>query len=680
MFVLDLSVRKVGHHHEILRSTRWTCHCTFLTQIMFSKLVLACSSTTFSQDLPSVYEYFGGTERTGLVAGNRTFTLNAHYQWSHPLFPCPSNPMARSVKEASRIGEQLCLTATSPLDLHEPRKGNLDFGNGTNDFSEFMNVRKFIQTAQEEDLLVLIRPGPYICTEWDFGGMPSWLQRDPEMKVRENNKPYLDRVKIYLDNFLPQVADLQFTRGGPIIAVQIENEYGSFSPRSSEYLQFVRDLYNEHGLDESLHFTSDNGFGGNGMEGSLPGVLQTANFQNNPSGLFNRLREVQPDMPTMAMEFWAGWFNHWGDDKQAGTTPENMAGVLEEILRDWNGSVNFYMFFGGTNFGFMAGGNNLGEHHISSSYDYDAPLSEAGDYTRKYDLAAELIERYQNPQLRKPDRPAESTKAAYPTLGLERYLTYSDIIERVPSTCKFQMERPVSMENLPMNGDSGQSFGYVIYRKNVFISPNDDSSLRGSWPRDVGFLLVDGELVQDGSDVWINSIKEFPLSVTQAGNHTVDLMVEPLTRVNFGGAGDFIQQKGIAPIHQSKIEINGEEVTDVEIIAAEFTNAWVKNLEGFREVQNGTSLRAPVLLQSSFNIEGEPADTWLDMSRWSKGAVYVNGFNIGRYWKVGPQQNLYVPAPLLKTGENIITIFEQVQPHNEITFSDRPNLGAPPSS
>ncbi|ODM89211.1 Beta-galactosidase-1-like protein 3 [Orchesella cincta] len=255
-------------------------------------------------------------------------------------------------------------------------------------------------------------------------------------------------------------------------------------------------------FDESLHFTSDNSFGGSGMEGSLPGVLQTANFQNSPTGLFNRLREVQPDMPTMAMEFWAGWYSHWGDAKQGGTTPEFMASVLEEILGTWNASVNFYMFFGGTNYAFMAGGNTRGDPpYIDAdvtSYDYDAPLSEAGDYTRKYDLAADLIARYAIPQLRKPQRPAESTKAAYPTLGLQRYLTYSDIIDKIPSSSKFQLEKPVSMENLPMNGDSGQGFGYIIYRKNVFIAPNDDSSFRGSWPRDIGFLLVDGELVQDG--------------------------------------------------------------------------------------------------------------------------------------------------------------------------------------
>lgn len=226
-------------------------------------------------------------------------------------------------------------------NLHEPRKGQFDFGTGNYDLSEFTDLPQFLKIAQEEDLLVLLRPGPYICTEWDLGGLPSWLQRDPEMKVRENNAPYLDRVKVYLDNLLPRLVNFQFTRGGPIIALQIENEYGSFSPRSKEYLQLVKDLFNAHGFDESLHFTSDNGFGGSGLEGSLPGVLQTANFMGNPSNLFNRLKEVQPGMPYMAMEFWSGWFNHWHDDKQAGSKPTDFANTLREIFENWNGSVNF---------------------------------------------------------------------------------------------------------------------------------------------------------------------------------------------------------------------------------------------------------------------------------------------------------------------------------------------------
>lgn len=345
------------------------------------------------QELPTVYEYFANSSTvTGLVAGNQRFSLNGkeirivsgaiHYFRVHPAL------WRDRLKKLRALGANTVETYVA-WNIHEPRKGEYDFGNGQNDLSEFADVRRFLEIAQEEDLLVLLRPGPYICTEWDFGGLPSWLQRDPEMKVRENNKPYLDRVKLYMDQLLPHVVDLQFTRGGPIIAVQIENEYGSFSPRHKEYLEFVQNLYNVHGLNESLHFTSDNGFGGSGMEGSLPGVLQTANFQVGPENLFRRLREVQPDMPLMAMEFWSGWFNHWGDASQAGTTPENFGQVLESILGEWNGSVNFCMlnafyvvvfklnlslkitfpsilsitdmFHGGTNFAYMAGGNTVGE-------------------------------------------------------------------------------------------------------------------------------------------------------------------------------------------------------------------------------------------------------------------------------------------------------------------------------
>jgi len=200
----------------------------------------------------------------------------------------------------------------------------------------------------------------------------------------------------------------------------------------------------------------------------------------------------------------------------------------------------------------------------------------------------------------------------------------------------------------------------VIYRKTMYMSPQNTTIFKGSWPRDAAFLLVDGELVPElnGNDYWINSIREFPLTVLNAGEHVVDLLVEPLTRINFGSAADFVQQKGIAPIHQSKIEINGEEIDGVEIIAAEFSNAWLKTLSNFSTIDNSTALKAPVLLETSFNIAGEPADTWLDMSDWNKGIVYINGFNIGRYWRIGPQKNLYVPAPLLKTGSNTVSFIQ----------------------
>jgi len=382
----------------------------------------------------------------------------------------------------------------------------------------------------------------------------------------------------------------------------------------------------------------------------------------------------------MAMEFWSGWFNHWFDDTQAGSDPEQFRDVLQTILSTYNGSVNFYMFHGGTNFGFMAGANNIGEPpYILSditSYDYDAPLSEAGDYTAKYEFASVLINQFENPVLNRPQRPVDSRKTAYPTMTLQKYLTYTDIIDQVPASHKVQMEKCVSMELLPINDNNGQSYGYVVYRKTGTINAGDRYKV--SWPRDFAQLLIDSEQIDTGytnvePQYFLNSIREFSLNVTNDGEHVVDVMVENIARTNFGGSGDLVQQKGIAAVHQSKIEINDVEIENVEIIALEFKNDWVKGLQNWRDVEG--QLSTPCLIQSTFTISGDPTDTFLDMTNWHKGIVFVNGFNIGRYFKVGPQQTLYIPAPLLTTGENTITIFEQLETSNQIVFTDVPNLG-----
>jgi len=289
-----------------------------------------------------------------------------------------------------------------------------------------------------------------------------------------------------------------------------------------------------------------------------------------------------------------------------------------------------------------------------------------------------LIQQYENPPLRKPLRPVESVKTAYPTVTPQSYLTYNDIVDRVPASHKVQSPRALSMELLPINDGNGQSYGYIVYRKQANITAGD--IIRISWPRDIAYLLIDGEQIDTGytneePEYLYNNIREFRLNVTVNGPHTVDVIVEPVARNNFGWAGDYIQQKGIAAVHQSKIEINDVEVEDLEIMAMEFKSEWVTGLTGWRLVTAPEDLRGPCLIQSNFTISGIPADTFLDMKDWHKGIVFVNGFNLGRYWKVGPQQTLYVPAPLLKTGENTIIIFEHLEPSSSILFSSRPNLG-----
>jgi len=287
-------------------------------------------------------------------------------------------------------------------------------------------------------------------------------------------------------------------------------------------------------------------------------------------------------------------------------------------------------------------------------------------------------------------RPSESKKVDYPTLKLDKYLTYADLIDRVPSSHRVKnVEKAMSMEQLPINNGNGQSYGYIVYRKVLGELKNGDV-FKGSWPRDFATILVDGDLIDTGfkaekPEYWINSVKEVPLTNLKFdGNHTLDFMIGNLGRVNYGGRKDLVQQKGLPSVHQSKMELNGEELRDnMEIIALEFTNAWVKNLEGWRDIIKEEAPKAPCLFQSTFTISNEedpPADTFLNMAAggWHKGIVFVNGFHIGRYWKVGPQQHLYVPGPFLRTGQNnTITIFEELQVPTEldIVFSATPNLG-----
>ncbi|XP_037045016.1 beta-galactosidase-1-like protein 2 isoform X2 [Bradysia coprophila] len=635
----------------------------------------------------TVYEYFADTSvPTGLVAENKQFTLNGKYirivSGAIHYFRVHPEQWRDRLRKLRAMGANTVETYVS-WNLHEPRMGEFDFGQGGNDFSDFMNIRRFVQIAKEEDLLVILRPGPYICAEWEYGGFPSWLSRDPNMRVRTNYGPFLQRVKLYLDALLSQLVDLQFTRGGSIIAAQIENEYNSFLPKSTEYLEFIRQAFIDNGLD-CLYFTSDNCFNSGCNGGTLPGLLQTANFKENADSILTDLLSVQPDKPVMAMEYWTGWFTTWLEEEQ-GTNPSKQFHDNLEILFDkYNGSVNFYVFHGGVNYGFTAGGGTdwSGEYPVAkadiTSYDYDATLSEAGDYTKKYDLAATLIEKYENPKLRRPNRPSESTKIAYPTLTPQRYLTYNDIVQRVPASSRAQLTNAVSMEELPINNNSGQNFGYIIYRKVANVSNGD--IYKGSKPQDVAQLLIDDTLVDTGFTsaqpvYWWNNDREISLDVGANGEHTLDLMIEIIARSNWFREDDIHHQKGLSAVKGSKIELNGEEVTDIEHIALEFTGDWVRGLQGWRNVVSMDSLKAPCLVQSTLTITGSPADTFIDMRTWHKGVVFVNGFNIGRYWKVGPQQTLYIPAPLLRTGENQITIFEQYEVGTQMTFSDAPDLG-----
>jgi len=305
-------------------------------------------------------------------------------------------------------------------------------------------------------------------------------------------------------------------------------------------------------------------------------------------------------------------------------------------------------------------------------------LSEAADYTEKYNRIIQLVEQYQVPALRRPVLPPETVKLAYPVVQLQDYLSYQDILARIPASARFTLEKPVSMELLDMNNDSGQSYGYIVYRK-VFSNLQPGTKLRAGPVKDFGILLLDGQILPNqastkNSGYWLNEEQEFDLSLDSTQSYLIDVLVENMARVNFGHAGDFLQQKGIP---SGNISIDGAPASDFQVFALEFKSKWVQELSNWRTVGGSGPITGPAMFRSTFTLSGV-ADTFLDMRGWHKGIVFVNGFNLGRYFKAGPQQTLYVPAPLLKAGTNTIVIFEQLEPGTNIQFVSHPILNETP--
>lgn len=558
--------------------------------------------------------------------------------------------------------------------------GVYDFGDGGTDMQDFLHIEKFLKTAQEEDLLAIVRPGPFICAEFEFGGLPSHLLREKGIKFRTSDEKFMSHVKRYFNVLLTLLASLQFIRGGPIIAFQVENEYGSteqpktnppFVP-DSVYIEQLRQLFIDNNITELL-FTSDSPYD-HGSVGSLPSLFQTANFNSNPEQQFDKLKTLQKDKPSMSMEYWSGWFNHWSEKKYEGDV-NYFKEIYERILK-YPASVNLYMFHGGTSFGFLNGANIDGGVYTPdiTSYDYDAPLSEFGNYTEKYYVVKELIEKYNTVKTKLPDLPSFKAPISYPSVKIEKYLGYDQIIKQLPH--KINSKDLISMENLPINNNTGQSFGYIIYRKtNISIKKDSFLKILG-YVQDSVNVYINGKLTTvnvvdlNSFGYWKDQNSTLDLSSENGFvNATLDLVVENLGRNNFGPLDQFYQFKGLT----EGVLLDEEKIEDWEIFPIEFKKSWNEKLSGWAPIKDDVYIGGG-LYKADLILE-ETKDTFLDMSDWNKGVVIVNNFVLGRYWQIGPQQSLYLPAPLLKVGTNEIIVFEQFSPNKMLVFSSTPIYG-----
>lgn len=514
-------------------------------------------------------------------------------------------------------------------NLHEPQKGKFDF-TGNND------VAAFVRIAREEGLWVILRPSPYVCAEWEFGGYPYWLQNEKGLEVRSKEPQYLKEYESYIKEIGKQLAPLQINHGGNILMVQIENEYGSYGS-DKEYLSINKKFFEEAGFD-GLLYTCDPA--PDLVKGHLPGLLPAVNGLDDPAKVKKIINNNHDGKgPYYIAEWYPAWFDWWGT-KHHTVPAEQYAGHLDSVLAAGI-SINMYMFHGGTTRGFMNGANYKDETPYEpqiSSYDYDAPLDEAGNATPKFMKFREVIQKYLPAGISLPAVPAAKPAISIRAIKFAKSLSLLNALPAPKANIT-----PLTFEDLR------QDYGFVLYRSTIQGSKTGTLKLKDL--RDYAVVMINGKTV----GVLDRRLNQDSLTLAlPAGKVTLDILVENLGRINFG---KYLLQnkKGIT----QKVLFAGNEVPHWKMYSLPF-----KSLNTIRFSAAKQNSRSPLIKKGSFNL-GKVADTYLDLSHWGKGVVWVNGHNLGRYWNIGPQQTLYLPAEWLKKGHNDIVILELLKPQQD---------------
>lgn len=510
-------------------------------------------------------------------------------------------------------------------NYHEVKEGVFDFT------TDNKNIAEFIRLCQQENMWVILRPGPYVCAEWDFGGLPTYLLKYPDIKLRCMDNRYMAAVSRYIKRLAAEVRPLLISNGGPILMTQIENEYGSFG-NDKNYLKAIKKLWVDNGVAGPF-YTAD---------GPTTYMLEAGTVEGAAIGLdsgssdddFNTATAQNPNVPSFSSETYPGWLTHW---KEKWQRPDTNA-LKKEItyLLQNKKSFCFYVIHGGTNFGFTAGANAFSPTQYQpdiTSYDYDAPISENGNATPKYFMLRSLIESYTGKQL--PPVPAPQKTIAVDEIKMSAFTT---IWKELPAA-QFSVQ-PKPMEYY------GQNQGLVLY--STTLIGHHSGNLTITEPHDFAMVFVDGKLIdtihRDGGR-WTIKIPK-----TTTKNPVLQILVEGMGHINF--AQYMIDRKGIT----DRVTLNGMTLMNWQVQLLPLDEKFIKALkpkypEGFHD---------GIFYMGSFTLN-EPGDTFFDMSQYSKGVVYVNGHNLGRYWNVGPQQRLYCPANWLQKGNNEIVVLDLLQ-------------------
>ncbi|KAM4897967.1 beta-galactosidase-1-like protein [Sylvia borin] len=541
-----------------------------------------------------------------------------------------------------------------PWNYHETLPGVYDF-TGNRD------VEAFLDLTAELGLLVILRPGPYICAEWEMGGLPAWLLWKPDINLRTSNLAYLAAVDSWLHILLPKIKPRLYQQGGNIISVQVENEYGSYYACDYGYLRHLLSSFRALLGSEVLLFTTDSARAEELRCGTLQGLYATVDFGpgSNVTEAFGAQRCVEPKGPLVNSEYYTGWLDYWGE-AHASTSAAWVAQGLEDMLQ-LGASINMYMFHGGTNFAYWSGADYKNQYKpVTTSYDYDAPLSEAGDPTEKLFAIRTVISKFQ--PLPVGPMPPATPKYAYGWVALRKYADLLDVLEVLCPFGPIQSQFPLTFEALK------QVHGFVVYHTQLPWDVPDPATLSAP-PHsicDCGYVMLQkeyqGTLERDGQTT---------LNVTGRAGDTLDILLENMGRISFGAnTSDF---KGLL----GNLSLNSRPLSNWLIYPLAIDTAVQQGWPHTALPKSSSRGRVgPAFYTGTFETPGIAWDTFVKFPGWSKGLLWINGFNLGRYWtRRGPQQTLFVPGSVLRVGHpNNITVLELegAPPTPVLLFLDQP--------
>lgn len=509
-------------------------------------------------------------------------------------------------------------------NYQEPTEGVFDFKTGNHD------VARFVKICQEEGMWVLFRPGPYVCAEWELGGIPPYLLRIPDIKLRCRDPKYMVAVERYLVEMAKQIKPLLVTNGGPVLMVQIENEYGSFG-NDREYLEDLRKIWLRNGCNVPF-YTAD---------GATPYMLEAGNIDGAAIGLdsgsnekdFEQAAKRNPDVPAFSSETYPGWLTHWGEKWARPDTTD----LLKEVrfLLETKRSFNLYVIHGGTNFGFTAGANSGGKGYEPdvTSYDYDAPISEQGLPTLKYWALRKLISASTGVTIELPK--------AIPTLEVPQITmeAFTTVWDNLPEPVWSVQPKPFEAYN--------QDYGFILYKTKLIGHKRGKLTITDL--HDYATIFLNGQYL--GKLDRREGEKTIEIPASEVKDPVLEIFVEGMGRINF--AQYLIDRKGIT----DRVTLNGMTLMNWEVYNLPFGENFIKNLKSNTRHLNPQSQKPGTFFRGKFNLT-DPADTFIDLSDYQKGIVWVNGHNLGRYWNIGPQFRLYCPAPWLKKGANEVVVFD----------------------